>query len=148
MDPVDAKTVANIMHKWSIALIDKFRRFECATYALDALYVRSGVVLSSSYEDVDLPLSVNEVGAQSRVIQYDVLLGLEHRLGLVESKCYGLVENGVTEYMLVNAEYKLIRVPCEPYRLDQMGQSIDQLMSEHFCQPQLVDSFENFIPVP
>ncbi|THD19011.1 hypothetical protein D915_010345 [Fasciola hepatica] len=139
---VNAGTVVDIMYKWPVSLINKFRRSECATYALDALYVRGGVVLKVVCEDIDLPQSVNKVSEELRAMQYNILLGLEDRLELIEAKCYGLIDHSVTEHTLLNGEFQPMRVSCRPYRLDQTEQSLEEFMSEHFGQTQLTDPFD------
>ncbi|TPP39743.1 hypothetical protein FGIG_10685 [Fasciola gigantica] len=139
------RTVVDIMHNWSISLINKFRRSECITYELDALYGQGGIVLSTTYEDFNLPQSVHKMSEELRVMQYNILLGLEEHLGFVEAKCCGLMAHCVTEHRLVSGQYKPVRVSCEPCRLDQLDQSIDQFMSEHFGQTQLIGPFDRHL---
>ncbi|VDP16524.1 unnamed protein product [Echinostoma caproni] len=130
----------DVMFQWPLSLVRQFRLSLCPTYALDALYVRGGVVLGISYEDTKLPQSVHKVSQELRAMQYNILLGLEEQLRLVDSKCYGLVDHKVTEHTIINGQFQPICIPCKPYRLHH----IEEFLNKHFSCPvsELNDPFD------
>lgn len=142
-NPIDSREVESVIGNWPITLTEKFCRSEFTGYALDALYAPDGVLLADAHEDTSLPQSVHKVSGKLREMQYNILFGLEDRLGRVETKCFGVVDHYVTELMLLDGQYQPIRVPCNPHHLDPAEeQSTEQFMSKHFGQTKLTDPFD------